>query len=308
MLSNRQLPRISIVTPCFNHAQYVEATIQSVLSQGYPHLEYIIIDGGSTDGSTEIIRKYEQHLAYWVSEKDRGQTHAINKGMARATGDVRAYLNSDDIYLPGALHQVGEYFSAHPETDLLHGRCKIMQEDGRITGEQFATITRYEQILDLWNVWWKGQQFVQPEVFWSKRTASQVGSFNEALFFVMDYDYWMRALRVGIKVTSLDFPVAAFRVQPAQKSRLKTQIADEQRQVIKPMLWERPSPLSARNRRRLQGLWLYDSVFRPAADLSVEKRESALRRRLRLAVLPVLHPQLWAVPQFRQRFARAIVG
>ena len=96
------LPRISIITPSFNQAQFLEQTIKSVLDQGYPNLEYFIIDGGSTDGSADIIRRYSKQLTYWVSEKDRGQTHAINKGLERATGEIIAYINSDDLYVPGA--------------------------------------------------------------------------------------------------------------------------------------------------------------------------------------------------------------
>ena len=219
---------------------------------------------------------------------------------------VRAYLNSDDTYLPGALHRVGEYFAAYPATDLLHGHCRIMQEDGRITGEQFASITRYDEILDLWTVWWNKRQFVQPEVFWSRRIAERIGPFNESLFFVMDYDYWLRAMRDGAKVASIDFPLAAFRVQPTQKSNRKAEVSEELLRLVKPMLWERPSRLSARDRWRLQGLWLYDCVFRVAADRSVASGDSQWCRRLQLTALPLAHPQLWSVPQFRHRFARAV--
>src|SRR6266700_4138610 len=110
----QRFPKISIVTPSFNQAQYLEQTICSVLDQRYPNLEYIIVDGGSSDGSVDVIRKYEKSLTYWVSEKDRGQTHAINKGLERASGSILGYLNSDDYYLDGALHRVAEQFTKHP--------------------------------------------------------------------------------------------------------------------------------------------------------------------------------------------------
>jgi glycosyltransferase involved in cell wall biosynthesis len=108
-------PKISIVTPSFNQGRFIEKTILSVIEQDYPNLEYIIIDGGSTDESVEVIKKYDQHLAYWVSEPDRGQSHAINKGFERATGEIFGWLNSDDWYHPGALKAVAEAFAANPE-------------------------------------------------------------------------------------------------------------------------------------------------------------------------------------------------
>src|SRR5687767_11527952 len=122
MILSDTCPRITIVTPSFQQASYLEQTIDSVLSQGYPNLEYAVVDGGSTDGSVEIIKRYQKHLAYWVSEKDRGQTHAINKGMARATGEIRAYINSDDYYLPGTLQRVADAFQRDSGLDLVHGR------------------------------------------------------------------------------------------------------------------------------------------------------------------------------------------
>ncbi len=120
-MTTSSLPRVSIVTPSFNQAAFLEETIQSVLSQDYPNLEYIIIDGGSTDGSVEIIKKYADKLAYWVSEKDTGQADAINKGLIRVTGEIVAWLNSDDIYLPGTIRAAVEALQAHPDCGLVYG-------------------------------------------------------------------------------------------------------------------------------------------------------------------------------------------
>src|SRR6266576_1298377 len=123
-------PKISIVTPSFNQGRFLEETILSVLNQNYPNLEYIIIDGGSTDETVDVIRRYEDRLAYWVSEKDRGQVHAINKGIEKTTGDLFGFINSDDLYLPGTFSAVAEYFESHPQAEWVCGDT-IMFEAGR---------------------------------------------------------------------------------------------------------------------------------------------------------------------------------
>ena len=122
-------PKLSIVTPSFDQGKFLEETILSVLDQNYPNLEYIIIDGGSTDESVEVIKRYEKHLAYWISEKDRGQVHAINKGIERTTGDIFGFLNSDDLYLPGTFATVTEHFDNHPESEWVCGDT-VMFGDG----------------------------------------------------------------------------------------------------------------------------------------------------------------------------------
>ena len=122
-----------------HQAAYLEQTITSVLEQNYPSLEYMVIDGGSTDGSVDIIRKYEDRLSYWVSERDGGQAHALNKGFGRATGEILAYLNSDDYYLPGALDRVANYLRVHPDVALVHGRCRVVDVAGVKLGERFGS-------------------------------------------------------------------------------------------------------------------------------------------------------------------------
>ena len=121
---------VSIVTPSYNQSRFIEDTIRSVLSQDYPQIEYMIVDGGSTDGSVEIIKRYEDQLAWWVSERDQGQTDAINKGFARATGDILAWLNSDDTYEPGAVSAAVKYLQEHPEVGMVYGDCNYIDENG----------------------------------------------------------------------------------------------------------------------------------------------------------------------------------
>lgn len=300
-------PRISIVTPSYNQGRFIEETIRSVLLQGYPDFEYIIVDGGSTDDTVEIIRKYERHLAHWVSETDRGQSHAINKGMARATGHIRAYLNSDDTYLDGALARVADHAMTHPEVDLIHGKCRISDEYGKKVGERVGSITQFHEIVDLWDVWWRRRNFVQPEVFWTNRIASKVGPFREDLYWVMDYDYWLRILNEGGQVGFINAELAMFRQQPAQKSTQPERTAAELRDVVKPYIFSNDARLGRPRRVRLQGKWVFDAVFRQQTEHSLALHESRLRRWGRLVWIALRYPQLITFPPFRRRLWAAIM-
>jgi glycosyltransferase involved in cell wall biosynthesis len=180
------LPTVSIVTPSFNQARYLEATIQSVLSQDYPRIEYILVDGGSTDGSLEIIKKYSDRLAWWVSEKDRGQTDAINKGFAHAKGGIFAWINSDDTYEPRAVGQAVRYFLDHPEVGMLYADCNYINEAGQVIGQFPAAQTDLALLR-------RGYVHIpQQTMFFRADLWNQIGPLDPSFYFAMDYDLWTR--------------------------------------------------------------------------------------------------------------------
>ena len=177
---------VSVITPSYNQARYLEETIHSVLNQQGVELEYIIIDGGSTDGSREIIEKYAPLLAGWVSEKDRGQTDAINKGFARARGDIFAWLNSDDTYEPGAVQAAVGYLQAHPQTGLVYGDTHYIDEHSRVIGRFPAAQTDYHKLR-------QGYVHIpQQAAFFRAELWRKVGPLDPSFFFAMDYDLWVR--------------------------------------------------------------------------------------------------------------------
>jgi glycosyltransferase involved in cell wall biosynthesis len=181
---------VSVITPSYTQAAYLDETIRSVLDQEGVELEYILIDGGSTDGSAEIIARYAHRLAYWVSEKDQGQTDAINKGFARAHGDVLAWLNSDDTLEPGALQAAVRYLQAHPEVGLVYGDAHYIDAISKVIGDFPAALTDYQNLR-------RGYVHIpQQAAFFRADLWRQVGPLDPSFFFAKDYDLWVRLAKV----------------------------------------------------------------------------------------------------------------
>ncbi len=206
--------KISIITPSFNQGQFLEQTIDSVLSQNYPNLEYIIVDGGSTDNSVEIIQKYEKYLAYWVSEKDRGQSHAINKGLQKATGTVVNWLNSDDYYLPGAFDCIAEHFQSE-KVNVLCAKSEILYK-GKVMKISSGTDLFPHNLAK--TIGWA--RIDQPETFFRRSCLASLGGLQERLHYVMDKEVWIRYLiSFGLEgIVRVDTPLAVFRLHESSKT------------------------------------------------------------------------------------------
>lgn len=187
------LPKISIITPSYNQGDYLERTILSVLNQNYPNLEYIVIDGGSTDQSVSIIKKYEKFIAYWVSEKDSGQAEALNKGFARATGELVGWQNSDDVYLPDAFAKAAAVFSNRPDVDVAFSDRLDIDAYDNVIGE--TRFTPFSQLA----YWYDGMSLSNQSAFWKRSVFKDVGLLDCQFQLAMDYEFFLRVSLRGKK-------------------------------------------------------------------------------------------------------------
>jgi len=215
----KKLPKISIITPSYNQANYIERTILSVLSQNYPNVEYIVMDGGSNDGTINILNKYQKRLK-WFSKKDKGQSNALNNGFKIASGEIFAYINSDDYYETGAFKTVSEFFQRNRDAKWVTGNCRIVDSMGsevrnliKVYKKLFLKYIRYYPLYYI-------VQFIpQPSTFWKREVMQDIGYFDESLNYDMDYDFWLRVWK-KYKLSYIDHNLASYRIHDRAKAVL----------------------------------------------------------------------------------------
>lgn len=257
--------KISIITPSFNQGEFIEQTILSILDQGYPNLEYILLDGASTDNTVNIIKKYEKQLAYWVSEKDNGQADAINKGLKKATGEIVAWLNSDDRYFSDSLTTVAKAFSDNPDVDLIYGNVENLYSNGK----QELYINKIFNPIDFLS----RVSIHQPSVFWRKRLHDKIGFLDQHLHYLMDYDLWMRIF-FKYKTLKIEKTLSRFRIHHYSKTFANPPgLYLEYRKVFSRFI---NSLHDSGIIRQLQHLCLYDNVEEKSYDIGNAFSESDL--------------------------------
>lgn len=203
-------PRVTIITPSYNQAEFLERTIQSVLAQGYPNLEYIVLDGGSTDGSLEIIKRYEGQLSYWHSRKDKGQADAINEGFQKATGKYVAWLNSDDVYLPGCIEKAVAILEAHPDCGMAFGQVEVINQSGTHLGFFRPASLRFEDLLCVETI------IPQQAAFFRCASLHKVGLLNPDLHFALDHEFFLR-IATHYQITAFSDVAAQYRLSENNK-------------------------------------------------------------------------------------------
>lgn len=245
--------KVTIVTPSYNQGKFIRRTIDSVLSQGVGDLEYIVMDGGSNDETVDILKSYGDKLI-WKSEKDKGQTDAVNKGIRASHGDIIGWLNSDDIYYPGAVKKVLEVFETHPEVNVVYGNAYHIAEDDSIIEEYYTEDFDYERLKDICFI-------CQPSLFFRKKVVDKYGYLDDKLQYCMDYDYWLR-LGKGEKFYRLNDFIAGSRLYEDNKT------LGARRKVHEEML-----TMQEKNLGKASEKWIYNLAHVIVDDMGIPREK-----------------------------------
>ncbi|CEN55993.1 glycosyltransferase family 2 protein [Candidatus Methylopumilus turicensis] len=224
---NKLLPRITVITPSYNQAEFLERTIVSILNQGYPNLEFIIIDGGSTDGSVDVIKGYANQLTYWVSEPDNGQSHAINKGLQIATGDWVCWQNSDDIFYPLAFMRLSQSIQQNPTLDLVIGDINLIDKDDHLIRPQCYVKPTYGALVA------EGMVMTNQAAFWRRNLHEEIGFLDESLHYGFDYEWFLRLLKHTNRSHHIPKKLGALRYHDQTKTSLnQTSFSSEYAKIL----------------------------------------------------------------------------
>lgn len=295
------LPCITIITPSFDRPDLLDETIRSVLDQNYPNLEYLVADGSHHEETKRVLEAYDDRLHWWCQQRFQNPAQAINKALNKSTGDIIAILNCGDSYLPGTLQQVGEHFRDHPKTDFLYGQCQVVDQQGETLKTHRGNLFKLEELLDLWNVWWKGRNFLQPECFWSRRVFLKVRSFREDLDRAFYYEYWTRLFLAGANVERIDKELSRHRFPAGQIAAHSDVQAEEELAVIESILWNPKSGLDRSLRHRLQADWLYETRIASLISESVAAGETLWQCRFKIAPKLLQNPKALLSERFQTR-------
>ncbi|MBI1257808.1 MAG: glycosyltransferase [Chloroflexi bacterium] len=227
-------PLVSVIVPSYNQAQYIGATLDSILQQNYAHLECLVMDGGSKDQTVEVLQTYTDPRLTWVSERDKGQPDAINKGLQRSSGEIITYLNSDDLLAPGTIAFAVDYFAAHPTVDLLYGDGSFVDAHGkRLSPFKGAPFDLELCVLN-------GQDLAQPGTFWKRTVTDKIGLFDLGFHYRLDFDYWIRAALAGFHLEYVPGERAAYRLHGESKTISQRAAFVNDWEVILARLYEKP--------------------------------------------------------------------
>ena len=289
--------QLVLAVPVFNAEEFLPATLESLNAQG-PALRWWLQDGASKDRTAEIARSYARDGDTVCSEPDGGQTDAINRAFRAMGGEIVGFINGDDLLVPGTAQRVLAFFREHPDIDLVYGQIEWIDREGNPSGVHSGRIRSLPEMLDIYNVWWRKRQWVQPEVFFRRSLWEKVNGFDTRWNLAFDYDFWVRCIIAGARTAHIPEVLARFRIHSAQKSNAAEKAADEIRAIVRQHLDAR-APIGLWKRLTLRAYLSYD-IYQLGKKSTGDRKQPAFARAL------IAHPQWLLCAPVRKRIQAAL--